>query len=220
MLSSVLVATTATAQDRIQVAVHAADPISSAGVAHHLAPHPGVELVEPGTVRPGAVAVFVVDSLDETALARLRRLVRTDGTRSVLVVHHLREPDLVELVASGVGAIVWRREATAARLYRAVLAASRGDGDLPADLLGRLMAQVGSLSRGASGVPGTPTGGLTPREVDVLRLVADGFDTREIADKLSYSERTIKNVMQALTARLHLRNRAHAVAHALREGYI
>jgi len=103
---------------------------------------------------------------------------------------------------------------------QAVLAASRGDGDLPADLIGRLISQVGTLHRGAAGHPGAPSLGLAPREVDVLRLVADGLDTGEIAGKLSYSERTVKNVMHGLTTRLHLRNRAHAVAYALREGYI
>jgi DNA-binding NarL/FixJ family response regulator len=56
--------------------------------------------------------------------------------------------------------------------------------------------------------------------VEVLRLIADGFDTREIASKLSYSERTVKNVLHGITTRLRLRNRAHAVAYALRNGLI
>jgi DNA-binding NarL/FixJ family response regulator len=54
----------------------------------------------------------------------------------------------------------------------------------------------------------------------VLRLVADGYETREIASKLSYSERTVKNVLHELTSRLQLRNRAHAVAYALRHDMI
>ncbi len=61
---------------------------------------------------------------------------------------------------------------------------------------------------------------MAPREVDVLRLVAEGLDTRQISGKLAYSERTVKNVLHALTTRLQLHNRAHAVAYALREGYI
>jgi DNA-binding NarL/FixJ family response regulator len=44
--------------------------------------------------------------------------------------------------------------------------------------------------------------------------------TREIASQLAYSERTIKAVIQELTTRLNLRNRAHAVAHAVRNGWI
>jgi DNA-binding NarL/FixJ family response regulator len=61
---------------------------------------------------------------------------------------------------------------------------------------------------------------LSAREVDVLKLVAEGFDTREIAGKLCYSERTVKNVLHGLMLRLRLRNRAHAVAYAARHGYL
>jgi DNA-binding NarL/FixJ family response regulator len=56
--------------------------------------------------------------------------------------------------------------------------------------------------------------------VEVLRLLADGLDTSEIAHKLAYSERTVKNVVHDVTTRLQLRNRSHAVAYALREGLI
>jgi DNA-binding NarL/FixJ family response regulator len=62
--------------------------------------------------------------------------------------------------------------------------------------------------------------GLTEREIEVLRLVADGFDTSEIAGSLAYSERTIKNIIHDVTARLNLRNRSHAVAYAVRQGLI
>ena len=62
--------------------------------------------------------------------------------------------------------------------------------------------------------------GLATREIEVLRLVADGCDTHEIADKLAYSERTVKNVLHDVTTRLQLRNRSHAVAYALRQGLI
>ncbi len=67
------------------------------------------------------------------------------------------------------------------------------------------------------------TGGLTrpsKRERDVLALVADGFSTREVALRLCYSERTIKNILQNVTNRLALRNRTQAVAYAVRCGWI
>ncbi|MFJ8191072.1 LuxR C-terminal-related transcriptional regulator [Streptomyces sp. NPDC096094] len=203
---------------RVPVAVSAPDPISREGAVSQLRRHPEIDLREESG--PGTVALLIEDALDESALTRLRRIVRSEGARAVLVVGAIRESELLDVVECGVGAIVWRHEATAHRLVQAVLAASRGDGDLPADLLGRLISQVGTLHRGAAGRPGAPSLGLAPREVDVLRLVAEGLDTGEIAGKLSYSERTVKNVMHGLTTRLHLRNRAHAVAYALREGYI
>ncbi|MFI5806698.1 LuxR C-terminal-related transcriptional regulator [Streptomyces sp. NPDC051561] len=203
---------------RVPVAVTAPDPLSREGAVSHLRRHPEIELSE--EAGPGTVALLIENSLDDASLTRIRRVSRSQGARAVLVVGSIRESELLEVVECGVGAIVWQHQATATRLVQAVLAASRGDGDLPADLLGRLISQVGSLQRGAAGRPGTPTLGLAAREVDVLRLVSEGLDTGEIAAKLSYSERTVKNVIHGLTTRLHLRNRAHAVAYALREGYI
>jgi DNA-binding CsgD family transcriptional regulator len=61
---------------------------------------------------------------------------------------------------------------------------------------------------------------LHARELDVLALVAEGYSTREVARTLSYSERTIKNILQDLTTRFGLRNRTQAVAWALRNGLI
>jgi DNA-binding NarL/FixJ family response regulator len=61
---------------------------------------------------------------------------------------------------------------------------------------------------------------LSERETTVLRLISEGYDTREIADALCYSERTVKNVIHDVTTRLQLRNRAHAVAYAVRHGLI
>ncbi|WP_328537645.1 helix-turn-helix transcriptional regulator [Streptomyces sp. NBC_00344] len=206
---------------RIPVAIHASDPLSLAGATTQLRQQPAIELVDEANGPPGTVAVLLADSLDEPTLSRLRRLVRVDGTRAVLVAGLIREAELLQVIESGVGAIVWRHEATGHRLLQAVIAASRGDGDLPSDLLGRLISQVGTLQRNAVGsTPGAPASGLSPRELDVLHLVAEGMDTGEIARKLSYSERTVKNVMHGLTTRLQLRNRAHAVAYAFREGYI
>ncbi|MEV8565919.1 response regulator transcription factor [Streptomyces sp. NPDC051322] len=206
---------------RIPVAIHASDPLSLAGATTQLRQQPAIELVDEANGRPGTVAVLLADALDEPTLSRLRRLVRVDGTRAVLVAGLIREAELLQVIESGVAAIVWRHEATGHRLLQAVIAASRGDGDLPSDLLGRLISQVGALQRNASaGPPGAPAAGLSPRELDVLHLVAEGMDTGEIARKLSYSERTVKNVMHGLTTRLQLRNRAHAVAYAFREGYI
>lgn len=62
--------------------------------------------------------------------------------------------------------------------------------------------------------------GLSDRETQVLLLVADGLDTHEIARRLAYSERAVKNVLPDVTSRLQPRNRSHAVAYALREGLI
>jgi DNA-binding NarL/FixJ family response regulator len=77
------------------------------------------------------------------------------------------------------------------------------------------------FSDAAGQAPGGQTfGALTQRELAVLRMVADGRSTHEIARALSYSERTIKNAIHDLVTRLQLRNRSHAVAYAVRAGLI
>ena len=58
------------------------------------------------------------------------------------------------------------------------------------------------------------------REIAVLRLLAQGMSTREVARTLCWSERTIKNVVYDLTSRHGLRNRTHAVAVAVRAGVV
>jgi DNA-binding NarL/FixJ family response regulator len=54
----------------------------------------------------------------------------------------------------------------------------------------------------------------------VLRLVAEGMDTTEIAEEMRYSVRTVKSVIYGVMSRYKLRNRSHVVAYALRAGLI
>ena len=204
---------------RVPVAVHARDPISREGVLSAFKDDSRIELCD--EVSPGGVVLHVDHTFGRTALTQLRRAVGEDRAQAVLVVEMLQDEDLYEIASHGISAVVWRHEATPSRLTQAVLAAARGDGDLPADLLGRLIRQMGTKSPNAAvGNSSHPAQRLTPREVDVMRLVAEGFGTVDIAAKLCYSERTIKDIIHKLTTRLNLRNRAHAVAYALREGYI
>lgn len=217
---------TTTPLGRLTVAVYARDPILREGAIAQLRCCPEVDLQDPSAKDPsangpGTVALIIVDTLDEATLAWLRKTVRNEGAPAVLVVSSLCESDLLDVIDCGIATIVWRRQATASSLEEAVRAAAQGDGALPADLLGQLVSQVASLRRnapGGSGAAGAPQ--LSPRELEALRLIAEGFDTAEIASKLSYSERTVKNVVHGILARLHMRNRAQAVAHAIRHGYI
>ena len=70
------------------------------------------------------------------------------------------------------------------------------------------------------GTAGSTAPGWSTREIEVLRLLAHGLSTREVARRLAYSERTIKNVVFDLTTRHGLRNRTHAVAVAVRAGVV
>ncbi|MFD8025543.1 LuxR C-terminal-related transcriptional regulator [Streptomyces lavendulae] len=207
---------------RVAVAIHAPDPLTRAGAMSQLRQYPEIALVDDPRQDGADVAVLIADAFDETVLSRLSRLVRAEKVGVVLVLDRIREAELLDVVACGVTTILWRREATGARLRQAVLAAGKGGCELPPDLLAQLIGHMGRLQEGKAGGQGASSValGMVPREVDVLRLVADGMDTAEIAVELAYSERTVKNILHTVTTRFQLRNRAHAVAYALREGYI
>jgi DNA-binding NarL/FixJ family response regulator len=200
--------------------VHSSDPISSAGVRSQLRVRPEVRLVEEMDVDDAAVAVVVADEFDEATARVVRALCRGDRPRIVLVATAIDEAALVAAAEAGVGGLVRRSEATADVLTRAIVKVAAGDGEVPPDLLGRLLHQVGRLQRQVLAPRGLTFAGLSPRETEVLRLVAEGHDTAEIAQRMCYSERTVKNVLHDLTTRLQLRNRTHAVAYAMREGLI
>lgn len=63
-------------------------------------------------------------------------------------------------------------------------------------------------------VPPDPPGGLTPRDAEVLALIAEGLSNREIARRLVVSEATVKTRINHLFAKLALHDRAHAVSYA------
>lgn len=205
---------------RTLVHVHARDPISEAGVSSQLRPRPEVRVAAPAEADDAQIVVVVVDSVDDEAVSVLHALQRRGQARVVLVAGRLDDDDLVRAVEAGVVGLVRRSEATPERLVAVIGAAAAGDGSVPPDLLGRLLAQVGQLQRHVLAPRGLSFTGLATREVEVLRLVADGFDTAQIAQRLSYSERTVKNVLHDVTTRMQLRNRSHAVAYAVREGLI
>lgn len=205
-------------QQRIRVMVHSDDPIVRGGVVGLLRQRPELTLLEDGDQLGQAVLVLCVDAVDEAALAVMRRLWRNNPVQTVLMVGQIREAELFDALECGVTAVVRRHEASPERVVHAIQMAHRGGGDLPPDLLGGLLSQVGRARRTGSGE--VMLAGLSPREIDVIKLVAEGLDTSEIAVKLCYSERTIKNVLHDVMLRLNLRNRAHVVAYAAREGYL
>jgi DNA-binding NarL/FixJ family response regulator len=88
----------------------------------------------------------------------------------------------------------------------------------------QLVATVRAAAAGlqvSAEAPATPANGrLDDRNLKVLRLLADGSDTREIARSLSYSERTIKTLIREVERELGARSRAHAVAEGIRQGLV
>jgi DNA-binding NarL/FixJ family response regulator len=205
---------------RTQVLARATDPILQNGMQQVLRTRPEVWLVDEDADAGRTVALVATDRLDDRTTQLLRRLQGRGFTRQVLVAGELGESDTMTAVEVGVCAVARRVDSTPEVLVRLVTAAAAGEGALPPDLLGRLLHQVSRLQRNVLEPRGLQLTGVSTRESTVLRLVAAGLSTKEIADRLSYSERTVKSILHDITNRFQLRNRAHAVAYALKEGLI
>ncbi|MBI1759000.1 MAG: response regulator transcription factor [Actinobacteria bacterium] len=203
----------------VRVVVRGGDPVSEAGVASQLRCYHDLEVLPSGS-SAADVVVVVADPVDADVAQQIRTIAAGGATRVVLVATAVDGGAVLAAVEAGVAAIVRRGEATPERLLTAIRAAATGDGHLPPDLLGRLLHQVGGRVPRSVPTAGLTFGGLTQRELTVLRLLADGCSTREIARQLAYSERTIKNAIHDLVTRFQLRNRTHAVAFAVRQGLI
>jgi DNA-binding NarL/FixJ family response regulator len=142
----------------------------------------------------------------------------TEATSAHVIVCTADAGENAVLGALQAGAIGFLRKDTLTpeSLAAAVQAAAGGAGVLAPDLLGSLLRGVTAES-----VNGRPAlARLTEREQQVLALIAKGHPTREVALELSYSERTVKNVLHDVVTKLNARSRSQAVAHAVREGLI
>ena len=206
--------------NRVHTFVFANDPITAVGLCSQLRMSPDILVLDSDKIDRAEVALVVVEEIDEEAVRVIRAVQRNGVPRVVVIATRADDAGLLSAVEAGACGILRRSEAVPQRVVAAVRAAVEGDGTLPPDLLGRLLDQVGKLQRGVLAPRGILLNGFTEREVSVLRLLADGSDTSEIATTLSYSERTVKNVIHDITSRLQLRNRSHAVAYAVRQGVI
>lgn len=205
----------------VEVWVHTADPLARAGILEHIETHQGIEVV--GGDEPPEhcdVLLLAVDQVEHEVLSTMRVWAEAKRAPVVLMAKHLRGVDLMALVERHVMAVLPRAHVTAARLVHAVTTVAAGGAAMPSDLLGDLLRQMRRLHSEVLSPQGLGDSGLNTREVDVLRLVAEGLGTAEIAERLNYSERTVKLEMHRLTTRLKLRSRAHAVAYALRAGLL
>ncbi len=205
---------------RIPVLLLATDPILCNGLRTTLYSRPETRLVDEEDSSPDTVVIVATDRIDEHTKQTLRSLQCRRMTRVVLVAGELDDADVLVAVESGVCAVARRSEVDADILVRLATAAVSGEGVLPPDLLGPLLDRLSRLQRQVLEPRGLHFAGFTDRETEVLRLLAAGLSTSEIARQLSYSQRTIKSIVHDVTNRFQLRNRSHAVAFALREGLI
>ncbi len=203
----------------IRVAVHADDPITAIGLVSSIEKTAHLTLIrgEPG-VRADVVVTFA-ETVNAATMDALRKLERP-ASGFILVVGGRWHADYSEAADLRVRAVLWRSDFSRAKLVHAIRLVSDGGAQLPASLQGGLLDHVYRVQREILAPRGLTSSGLSVREIDVLRLAADGYGITEISQELSYSERTIKNIFYGLMKQFNLRNRAHLVSYAIRSGVI
>jgi DNA-binding NarL/FixJ family response regulator len=162
---------------------------------------------------------IILFDCDMPGLAELGREVgRVAAAPVLLCTRRNWNDELVDALATAAG-VLSADALTAEAITSAARAIRSGIAVLPIDHLRTICRDCNAPLAVAAPDP-APHPRLTPRERAVLILVAEGVPSREIAERLAYSERTIKNTLHDVLTRLNAKTRSHAVALAVREGII
>lgn len=207
----------------IALAVVASDPVTGEGAISCLRHYAGLTLLPAEErARADVVLMLTTEVTEETLLLMEALTARSSnpGMSVVLVADSIREHQVVRAVRCGLRSVLWRQETGFEKVLEAVRGIAGGYAQLPPMLQNWLIDQVRTVQREVLAPRGITMSGLETREVEVLRLLADGLDSAEIARELNYSERTIKNIVSGMMSRLGMRNRTQVVAHALRSGVL
>lgn len=199
-----------------RVRVRSSDAVARAGMEAKLVVA-GLRPVHVPDPESRDVLVAVGDTV-EGAMEACRPALPGSGERLLVVVADvLSRHGVLRALKAGARAVLLSAEATPARLAAAVHSAHRGEGRLSHPVLACLL-NGSPEPTGQGRRPGSSP--LTDRQLEVLRLMADGHGNEAIARTLSCSKHTVKNVIYELMGQLQVHNRAHAVAHAVRTGLI
>jgi DNA-binding NarL/FixJ family response regulator len=199
------------------------------GLAMLLRLLPGIEVV--GTARDGEEALALVEELTPDVVLMDLRMPRCDGveatrrlrergsaTRVVVLTTYADDRSVVDALQAGARGFL-TKDAGAEEIQQAIAAVVSGAAAIDPAVQHHLVNAV------ASGLPATvqpPTpllpDGLTPREAEVLSLIAEGLSNAEIAERLVVSEATVKSHVNHLFTKTGVRDRAQAVTYAYRHG--
>lgn len=177
----------------------------------------GLEAVDKAATTGIDLAVLDVAMPHLTGLQATREIVRRRPDLPVLLLSmYDREQYLFEAIAAGAAGYVLKRQADR-DLVEACRAALRGEPFIHPAALGSLLCRY--LERVARGErPGR--GPLTPRESEVVKLIAEGHSTAEIAELLTLSPKTVERHRANVLDKLGLRDRVEVTRYAIRSGLI
>jgi DNA-binding NarL/FixJ family response regulator len=159
---------------------------------------------------PGMDGIEATRHLTRTGSAAPRVLILTTFDLDEYVY------DAIRAGASG----LLLKDVTAERLFDAVRVIAAGDALLAPAITRRLISEFAAMRRQPDAPPTAALAALTPRETQVLRLVAEGLSNPEIAGRLTVTEETVKTHVSRILAKLGLRDRTQAVVTAYETGLV
>lgn len=104
------------------------------------------------------------------------------------------------------------------QLYEMLRAVMRGEAPLSPRVTTRLLGDIRGGTVRVAGSDAPPAPAVTPRELEILQLVAEGLSNKEIGRRLHITEGTVKNHVHNALERLHMDNRIQAAAYVVRQG--
>jgi DNA-binding NarL/FixJ family response regulator len=188
------------------------------------AAHDGLEALQLArTLHPDVILMDVrMPVCDGLSATRLIQAEMPD-IKIVMLTTSAEDADLFEALKSGAsGYLLKNLEPN--QLFDYLAGLERGEAPLSRQLSARLLREFAQQAaaldaRAATGVPGKATAAeLTPRQREILVLVADGLTYKQVGATLNLSENTVKYHMGEVLQRLHLKNREQVVAYARRSG--
>jgi DNA-binding NarL/FixJ family response regulator len=177
----------------------------------------GIEAVHRAEEMTPDVVVMDVRMPRSTGIEAARRIrERLPDTKVIMLTVSDKEEDLYAAVKAGASGYLLK-EISIEELADAVRAVARGHSLISPSMASKLLSEFNALVQQAEERHKSLLPRLTDRELDVLKLVAEGLSNREISEELFISENTVKNHVRNILEKLHLHSRMEAVVYAMRE---
>ncbi|MFD3485489.1 response regulator [Streptomyces sp. NPDC058665] len=141
------------------------------------------------------------------------------GPRIIILTTFDLDEHVYDALGAGASGFLLK-DVAAERLFDAVRVVAAGDALLAPAITRRLIGEFARQRRKPAAAPAPRLDALTPRETDVLRLIAEGLSNPEIAARLIVSEETVKSHVSRVLNKLGLRDRTQAVVAAYESGLI
>ena len=174
----------------------------------------GLEAVQKARVLQPDIILMDMVMPKQSGLQAIQQLKQENNAARILVLSSFAEDEQIfpAIKSGALGYLL--KDSSPRQLIRAIRDVHSGQSSLHPTIARKL---IGELSTEPVAQP-TAEELLTEREIDVLKLVAQGYSNQEIADKLSVSDRTVGKHVSNILEKLHLANRTQAALYALREG--